>query len=183
MKKYTLDSTDTLHIGPKVLTRIRGAKGSEFEGMVGGYLENEQNLSHDGQAWVADLSRVWGEARVYGDAQIRGHAQIFGRAQVFGQSLVEGKAQVFGDAQVFGRARVCDYAQVGDFAWVCGFAEIQDYARVLENSQVFARAILCDTETLRGEERRDGGAKMRSLLGYRLPREILRRSRLSRIPG
>jgi hypothetical protein len=177
MKKYQFIKEDTIHLGSSTLTRICGVKGSPFEGEIGGYIESAQNLSQEGLAWVGDQSRVWGDARVYGDAQVMGASRVFGGAQIFGQALIDDHAQVFGCAQVFGRARVTGQAQVGDFAWVCGFAVINDVARVLENAQVYADACVGGTETLRGDARRDGGAKVRNLFGYRHSREVLREMR------
>lgn len=34
-------------------------------GDKGGFIEKEENLSHDGNSWVADEARVFGSARVY----------------------------------------------------------------------------------------------------------------------
>ena len=65
-------------------------------GDVGGFVESEDNLSHEGDCWVSDDARVSGNARVLGDAQ------------VFSNALVYGNAQVYGEAQVYGRACVSD---------------------------------------------------------------------------
>ena len=87
-------------------------------GDVGGYVEDERNLAHTGDAWV------YGDALVYGDAQVFGDAKVFGNAQVYGSALVYGDAQVFGDAkvsgnaQVYGNAHVYGNAQVYGDAWV-----------------------------------------------------------------
>lgn len=41
---------------------------SVSEGELGGYVEKEENLDHDGDAWVYGDARVSGNAWVYGDA-------------------------------------------------------------------------------------------------------------------
>ena len=57
-------------------------------GDVGGYVEDERNLAHTGNAWV------------YGNARVHGNAWVSGDAQVYGNAWVSGDARVHGDAQV-----------------------------------------------------------------------------------
>lgn len=45
--------------------------GDVRKGDIGGWIENENNLSHDDDCWVYDNAEVCGEARVYGDAVIK----------------------------------------------------------------------------------------------------------------
>ena len=87
MKKYEftgetkeirlLFRTATLH-------RIRAtvAFGIVEVGDLGGWIEKEENLSHEGKAWV------WGNAEVCGDAEVWGNAKVWGNAEVFSASHV-----------------------------------------------------------------------------------------------
>ena len=70
MKKYELTSECIMVFG-HTLYRIQSC--NEFvtasgitvkKDELGGYIENEQNLSHDGTAWVFGNARVSGDARV-----------------------------------------------------------------------------------------------------------------------
>ena len=88
--------------------------GNVKKGDIGGWIEDEKNLSQVGNAWVYGDARVLGNARVYGNAFVCGDAMVFGDARVFDNAMVYGDAWVFGNASVFGDARV-----YGD-AWVCG---------------------------------------------------------------
>lgn len=81
MKKYEftgetkeirlLFRTATLH-------RIRAtvAFGIVEVGDLGGWIEKEENLSHEGKAWV------WGNAEVCGDAKVWGNAEVFSASHV-----------------------------------------------------------------------------------------------------
>lgn len=46
------------------------------DGLVGGWVESESNLSHDGEAWVYGEAVVYGKARVFGEAQICDKAAV-----------------------------------------------------------------------------------------------------------
>ena len=93
MKKYEftgetkeirlLFRTATLH-------RIRAtvAFGIVEVGDLGGWIEKEENLSHEGKAWVCGDAEVWGNAKVCGDAKVWGNAKVCGDAKVFSASHV-----------------------------------------------------------------------------------------------
>jgi hypothetical protein len=87
MKKYEftgetkeirlLFRTATLH-------RIRAtvAFGIVEVGDLGGWIEKEENLSHEGKAWVCGDAEVWGNAKVCGDAEVWGNAKVFSASHV-----------------------------------------------------------------------------------------------------
>ena len=93
MKKYEftgetkeirlLFRTATLH-------RIRAtvAFGIVEVGDLGGWIEKEENLSHEGKAWVCGDAEVCGDAKVCGDAEVWGNAKVCGDAKVFSASHV-----------------------------------------------------------------------------------------------
>ena len=93
MKKYEftgetkeirlLFRTATLH-------RIRAtvAFGIVEVGDLGGWIEKEENLSHEGKAWVWGNAEVCGDAKVWGNAEVWGNAKVWGNAEVFSASHV-----------------------------------------------------------------------------------------------
>ena len=123
-KKYEL-TDETIKWYGKTLHRIKALKdfGDIKEGDLGGYIEKEDNLSHNNDCWICGNAQVFGNAEVYGntqvfgDAEVYGNAQVFGSADVFGNALVFGDAEVCGDAQVFGNAIISsndDYITFGN---------------------------------------------------------------------
>ena len=126
MKKFELTAEFVTNVFGKKLFRIKAlvAFGDVEKGELGGFIEKEDNLSHDGNAWVYGNARVFGNAQVYGNARVSGDARVYGNAQVYGAARVSGNAQVSGDARVYGDARVSGNARVyddADYAVVKGF--------------------------------------------------------------
>jgi len=82
MKKYKLVKSDYVIVRGKKLYRIKALRnfGSVKTGYLGGYIESEFNLSHQGNAWICDDAKVFGNAQVYGDALVSGNAKVFGDA-------------------------------------------------------------------------------------------------------
>ena len=104
-KKFELTSETISHFGLR-LYRIRAlvSFGSVLAGENGGFVEKEENLSNDGDAWVYGNALVYGNARVSGNAWVSGNARVYGNARVSGDALVSGNALVSGDAWVSGDA-------------------------------------------------------------------------------
>ena len=107
MKKYEL-TEETKVIGGKTLFRIRALRsfGGIKAGDLGGFIENERNLSHEDNAWVSGNAKVIDNARVSDNALVSDNARVSGETWVGGNARVDGNAQVGGDAWVGGNARV-----------------------------------------------------------------------------
>ena len=76
MKKFELTSEFITNIFGTKLFRIKALIefGNVKAGELGGFVEKEENLSQDGNAWVYDNARVYGDACVCGDACVYGDA-------------------------------------------------------------------------------------------------------------
>ena len=87
MKKYEFTG-ETKVIAGVTLKRIRALISFGFivKGEIGGFIESEKNLSHDGDAWVADNAWVTDNARVTGNAWVTGDAWVAGNARVAGNA-------------------------------------------------------------------------------------------------
>ena len=62
VRKYELLLDDTIGFSGQQLFRIRALIrfGDVKAGDLGGYIQSYKNLSHDGDAWVADNAKVKG---------------------------------------------------------------------------------------------------------------------------
>ena len=87
--------------------------GDVVEGEIGGFVEKEENLSHDGDCWIYDTAKVFDDANI------------------------SGNAKVFDDAKVYGYAHLSDYARVYHSATVYGYAHLSGHARVYNSAKVF----------------------------------------------
>lgn len=94
--KYEILKDEFTELDGRKLYKIRALKDfrNVKKGTVGGYIESEQNLSQEGDAWVYGNARVSGDARVYGDAWVSGDARVYGNAQVYGDAWVLNRRSV-----------------------------------------------------------------------------------------
>ena len=87
LKKYELTTDTKIHLGHK-LYRIKALRdfGNVKAGELGGYIEKEENLGHDGNAWVHENAWVCENAEVCGNAVVRGNAWVHENAVVRGNA-------------------------------------------------------------------------------------------------
>ena len=107
--KYELTKNFIQYVDKKVY-QIKALKNFGYvkAGDLGGYIENESNLSQEGNCWAFEGTQVYDEAKVSENAEVRGFARIYGYAEV------SGYAEVYDEAKVSGYAKICGYAQIGN---------------------------------------------------------------------
>ena len=136
-RKYEL-TDETMELYGVTLHRIKAL--IDFNdvkaGDLGGWVENEDNLSRYGNAWVYGNACVYGNPKVYGDAQVGGYARVYGNAQVYGNAKIHGDVGVYGDAEIHGDAEIYGDALVYGNARVFGNAEVYGNARVYGDALV-----------------------------------------------
>ena len=97
-KKYKLTDNTKIVCGV-TLHQIQALRDIPTHGVktgdMGGWIEKEDNLEHDGNAWV------YGNASVYGNARVGGNAEVYGNASVYGNARVCGDAMVYKTSDYF----------------------------------------------------------------------------------
>lgn len=136
-KKYELTDESIKRSGV-TLYRIRALRdfGNVKKGALGGFVQSEANLSHDGDSWV------YCDAKVFDRARVIENGKVFYKAEVKGKAIVSKNSRVDHKAHVCGKAILTDFARVDGEARVCGQAIIKDYATVRGDARIDGNAIV-----------------------------------------
>ena len=96
-KKYELIKDDFITIDNRKLYRIKALRdfGDVRAGDIGGYIEKEYNLSHEGNAWIYE------NAMVYGDAKVCVDARVYEDQLIYGEAMLYGDVDVLGDQEIY----------------------------------------------------------------------------------
>lgn len=177
-QKAAFEENVTLH---RIKALVDIPEHNVKSGDLGGWVENEGNLSHDGKAWVggnafvfqhavvSEDALVTNRASVKGCAVIRGTSLVSGHASVRDNALVTGDAVVTGDVSVYGIAEISEQAKIDgscriSAGHVYGEARVSDSAIVCcRHAGDLAEGIvphICDKAKVRGTARVSGGAKI-----------------------
>lgn len=114
-KHYEFVETDTVRHGNScILTRIRATIDLPQHGVkagdLGGYIENESNLSDT--AWVGKNSRICSYSKVYENAHVYGNSIVEEYSHVFGNARIGDGVRVKAGSFVFGTACITGEVQL-----------------------------------------------------------------------
>lgn len=140
-RKYELTSEYKDLPNGKKAYRIRALKNfaDVKAGNLGGFVESENNLSHEGNCWAYDKSIIHNEAKISEDASVYD-------SEISGEAVIRGSA-VIKDSQVYGSAVVKDYAKVESGSVICQNAVVSDKALV-HGASVYGKAQIKDNVKL-----------------------------------
>ena len=185
-KKYELLTNDTIEINGNTLYRIRALRDfvDVKKGDIGGYIQSEVNLSHEGNCWIYGNAVVYeaasvvgnaivsGNAKIHGNSKVIGNCRIFGNAEVYEWEVIEwegcvyGASKIYGKAVVTGNVRVFGYSEIHGCAVICGFSVINGYANIsghsviCDNSTIYDHAIITDKVKLSGNSIISGNCRI-----------------------
>lgn len=143
-KKYEFTG-ETKEFDGHTLRRIRALVDIENtvkKGELGGWIESEKNLSHEGKCWVGKGCRVCGKAKVYENARVVDNSFVLLGSKVYGDAYVGTCSYVANNSKVYGSAAVTGCAVVTNGAEVYGNATIAGGAVVSDGAKVFDAAIV-----------------------------------------
>ncbi len=131
-KKYKLLKKDKIKYDGKTLYRIKALKsfGVIKKGTKGGYIENERNLSQNGNCWIMYLGRVYENARVFNDALVL-EGKIHGNALIDCNALVDGRY-----CEICGKTHITDYSKVFNNAKISGNVCVRGSACITTNAKL-----------------------------------------------
>ena len=170
---------DRLHFGDNgrysYVRRIRAlcSFGNIKKGTIGGWIESENNLSHEGLSWVEGNAIVCSDAFVNENATVRDSALVLDNARIYGNAVISDRAIIHGNAMIYGQANICGEAEV------CGNARVLDNAKignstysipfqiVSGNAQIYGDAIIINAEVICGNAKVQHG-DLRGFFEHRL---------------
>ena len=147
-KKYELTNESMELTGGVTVYRIKALRdfADVKKGQLGGFIQHEANLSHEGDAWVYGGARVRDKAEIRDNARVSGFAEISECASVCENAYVKGGAKVRGFVRVSGFAIIDEAATIKDKAWITrntvvrGFATVGALTNLGGSTQVYDNA-------------------------------------------
>lgn len=179
--KFVILENDTFAVGNKTLFRIKAIRdfGNVHDGDIGGYVESEKNLSHEGDCWIYNRACVYGDAMVAGSAKVADTAEVYDHAFVTERAIVCGASQVHGDASVRGIALIKDFAHISGHACVTrgtvevsagvfGSATVDTNGHIFGSAKVSGKSLVMDGASVGGNAVVTGNATImgRAIIGY-----------------
>lgn len=147
MRKYEL-TDERIEYKGRTLYRIKALRyfgdgnfGYIREGELGGFVEKEENLNHEGTCWIADEAKafenaeVYHNAKLYGYAEAKGNCKILGYAEIFDYAHIHDNVKVEGHAKIYGKVDICEDVEVGGDAEIYGSLTIKGDEKIFEGER------------------------------------------------
>lgn len=144
-KKYELLPNDTKKLlGGKTVYRIRALRdfADVKAGDLGGYIEHERNLSHDGNCWVYDEAVVCSNARLVDYAKAKHRSRIGGNALLRHSSKAEDRAQIYGNVVMYSNSVAKERAELGDMVELFGNSVVKGQVKLCNRVQLYHDVVL-----------------------------------------
>ena len=137
-KKYEMLKDNALEYDGKAFYRIRALRffNDVKIGDLGGYVENEENLSHEGNCWLYDNARIFDNGYVGDNATAHGHCSIMHDSKLYGNAKISGKVTLLDHASVFDNAEIFDKSAVFDYAKVYGDAKVSGGVCITNDTEI-----------------------------------------------
>lgn len=143
--KYILHPLDKAHwVGDAPLFQIEAACdfGDIPKGAMGGYVNSEKNLSHEGFSWVEFGAYVLNDAVVKDDAKVVSGGWVDGHAVISDSAIVMTGGVVGDHAHVSGTARIGFEGRSGKRSIVDGHARVTDQSVITMGACVMDHAVM-----------------------------------------
>lgn len=105
MKKYEITEHYLYNYANEKIFQIKALKdfGSIKKGQLGGHIERETNLSHDGDCWVYPNASVSDTAKVMHNAKLMDSSSLIENARAYNNTILLDNASLEGDASIAGK--------------------------------------------------------------------------------
>ncbi|UTO28985.1 hypothetical protein [Bartonella harrusi] len=126
-KKYELTDEEIEFDGYVTLYRIRALKdfGDVKAGDLGGFIEDEDNLSHENDCWIYNdakacfFAKIFDSTKIFDNAQIAYNAKIynnvkiygghiFGSTQIYGNVIIDNDSRIYGNTKIYDNSEACE---------------------------------------------------------------------------
>lgn len=169
-KKYEILKDRSITIDGHTLYRIRLLKSlcNMTPGTLGGFIEDESNLSQEGTCWVYEEAAIYGHSMVTEKAWVGGSSRVYGHSIIRGNCCIDDVAvirnsEIKGDAVIREAAIICE-SSIGGGAKISGNARLE-YVRVSNGAFIKGECYLKDIDVC-GEAYIQGNAVIKDDLDY-----------------
>ena len=127
-KKYEMlmDEENTIEWKGHTLHRIRALRdfGDIRKGDIGGFVENENNLSHKGNCWIYDdakamdnsimydNSRICDKSELHDDSRMYNYTRMYDYSELHNNSIMNDDSEMHDISKMYGNSIMYDYSEM-----------------------------------------------------------------------
>ena len=135
-KKYEIlmDEKNTIEFKGRTLHRIRALKdfGDIKKDYIGGFVENENNLSHKGNCWIYDNAKAMDDSRIYNNSKMCGNSEMHNNSRMYDNSVMFDNSIMYNNSKMYDNSRMCDNSELKNSARLYGklISKVDDFVEI-----------------------------------------------------
>ena len=142
-KKYEIlmDKENTIEWEGRTLHRIRALKDfrNVRKGDTGGYVENEYNLSQEGDCWIYDEAKAMDNSRIYDNSVMYNYSVMYDYSEIHDSSIMHDNGRMYNNSRMY------DYSEIHDSSIM------HDNGRMYNDSEMYGDSELNNKAKLYGK--------------------------------
>jgi hypothetical protein len=147
--KYELTEQSKLVEGRRVY-RIRALKdfSDVKSGTIGGFVETDRNLSHEGNCWIYDNAVAMDNSIVVNNAKLKDNSMAMENSQVLDDAVMCNSSVITENAQLYGKAKMYGESRAYGKAEIFGNAKMMDMTRAFRDAWVYQDVIVTSVSSV-----------------------------------
>ena len=146
MKKYEIlmDKEYTIEFEGRTLHRIRALKdfGDVRKGDLGGFVENENNLSQDGNCWIYDNAKAIDYSEMYDNSSIHDNSIMFDNSEMYDNSIMSDNSEMHGNSEMYDNSRMYDNSKMYNNSIMFDNSKMYGNSKMYSNSKMYGYSIM-----------------------------------------
>ena len=111
-KKYEIlmEEKNTIRWKGHTLHRIKALRdfGDVRKGELGGFIEKEYNLSHEGNCWIYNNAKAMDNSRLYDNSAMYDYSEISGNSEMHDSSMMYDSSEMNDNSKMYGKSEIHD---------------------------------------------------------------------------
>ena len=163
-KKYEIlmDEKNTIEFEGRTLHRIKALRdfGDVKKGDIGGFVENDYNLSHEGNCWIYDSAKAMDNSRIYGDSEMYENSKMYGNSKMHDNSKMYGNTIMYDFSELHGNSRMYNYSKMYNYSSMHDCSRMYGDSEMHENSKMYDYSVMHDCSKMYGDSAMYGNSRM-----------------------
>ena len=154
MKKYKIlmDKKNTIEWEGHILYRIKALRnfGDVKKGDIGGFVESEYNLSHEGNCWIynnakaMDNSRIYDNSKMYNNSKMYGHSEMHDNSEMYEDSVMYNDSRIYDNSAMYNNSKMRDNSVMYNNSKMCNNSEMHNNSMLCDNSRMHGNSKMYD---------------------------------------
>ena len=154
-KKYEIlmDKENTIEWEGRTLHRIRALKDfrNVRKGDTGGYVENEYNLSQEGDCWIYDEAKAMDNSRMYDNSVMYDYSEMYDYSTMYNNSRMYDYSEIHDSSIMHDNGRMYNNSRMYDYSEIHDSSIMYDNGRMYNDSEMYGDSELNNKAKLYGK--------------------------------